>query len=105
MLKSKNDLAILYKEQGDYSSTKPLPIKAVKGRRLKLVGTHPHTVESLNNIIELYQVWVKRKILTRNFNYHSRIPTVDEQLSYSAKAALIERVKELTYLYGTAQIA
>ncbi len=30
---------------------------------------------------------------------------VDEQLSYSAKAALIERVKELTCLYGMAQIA
>jgi len=29
---------------------------------------------------------------------------VDEQLSYSAKAALIERVKELTCLYGMAQI-
>jgi two-component system NtrC family sensor kinase len=29
---------------------------------------------------------------------------VDEQLSYSAKAALIERVKELTCLYGIAQI-
>ncbi len=30
---------------------------------------------------------------------------VDEQLSYSAKAALTERVKELTCLYGMAQIA
>jgi hypothetical protein len=30
---------------------------------------------------------------------------VDEQLSYSAKAALTERVKELTCLYGIAQIA
>lgn len=59
MLKSKNDLAMLYKEQGDYSSTKPLPIKAVEGWRLKFGDTHPHTVESLNNIIELYQVWVK----------------------------------------------
>jgi two-component system NtrC family sensor kinase len=29
---------------------------------------------------------------------------MDEQLSYSAKAALIERVKELTCLYGMAQI-
>jgi len=29
---------------------------------------------------------------------------VDEQLSYSAKAALVERVKELTCLYGMAQI-
>jgi len=30
---------------------------------------------------------------------------VDEQLSYSTKAALAERVKELTCLYGIAQIA
>ena len=30
---------------------------------------------------------------------------VDEQLSYSAKAALTERVKELTCLYGIAQVA
>ncbi len=30
---------------------------------------------------------------------------VDEQLSYSSKAALTERVKELTCLYGIAPIA
>ncbi len=30
---------------------------------------------------------------------------VDDQLSFSAKAALTERVKELTCLYGIAQVA
>jgi len=34
-----------------------------------------------------------------------RILLADDQLSYSVKAALTERVKELTCLYGIAQIA
>lgn len=32
---------------------------AVKGRRLKLGGTHPHTKESLNSLIDLYEAWNK----------------------------------------------
>ena len=37
----------------------PLLLEAVKGRRLKLGDTHPHTLESLNNLIELYEAWNK----------------------------------------------
>jgi hypothetical protein len=28
-------------------------------RRLKLGDTHPHTLESLNNLINLYEAWNK----------------------------------------------
>ena len=33
--------------------------EAVEGRRLKLGDTHPHTLESLNNLIVLYESWNK----------------------------------------------
>jgi len=36
-----------------------LLIEAIEGRRLKLGDTHPHTIESLNNLIELYEAWKK----------------------------------------------
>jgi len=55
----KNDLAVLYKEQSRYSEAEKLFIEAVEGRRLKLGDTHPHTLQSLNTLIELYQAWSK----------------------------------------------
>jgi hypothetical protein len=33
-------------------------LEALEGR-LKLGDTHPHTVESWNNLIELYEAWDK----------------------------------------------
>ena len=37
----------------------PLFVEAVEGRRLKLGDTHPRTIESFNNLIELYEAWNK----------------------------------------------
>ena len=34
-------------------------IQAIEGRRLKLGDTHPHTLESLNDLIALYEAWNK----------------------------------------------
>ncbi|MFC1635805.1 tetratricopeptide repeat protein [Planctomycetota bacterium] len=34
-------------------------LKALEGRRLKLGDTHPHTLESWNNLIDLYEAWSK----------------------------------------------
>jgi len=36
-----------------------LLLEAVEGRRAKLGDTHPHTLESLNNLIEFYESWNK----------------------------------------------
>ena len=58
-LESKNDLAVLYREQGGYDESEPLLIQAFEGRRLKLGDTHPHTLQSLNNLIDLYEAWGK----------------------------------------------
>ena len=52
---------MLYKEHGHYDKAEPLLILAVEGHRLKLGDTHPHTLESLNNLIELYEAWGKPK--------------------------------------------
>ena len=51
--------SVFYKEKGDYDKAETLLIQAVEGRRLKLGDTHPHTLESWNNLIELYEVWGK----------------------------------------------
>jgi hypothetical protein len=52
-------LAVLYKEQERYDQAEPLLLEAVEGRRLKLGNTHPHTLESLKNLINLYEAWEK----------------------------------------------
>jgi hypothetical protein len=54
-----SNLAVMYKEQTQYEKTEPLLLKALKDRRLKLGDTHPHTLESWNNLIELYEAWGK----------------------------------------------
>ena len=36
-------------------------VQAVEGRRLKLGDTHPHTIESLNNLTNLYDAWKSQK--------------------------------------------
>jgi len=59
MLETIEDLAILYKKQGDYDKVEPLLIETAKGRNLKFGDTHPHTIESWNNLIELYEAWNK----------------------------------------------
>ena len=55
-LERKNDLAVLYKKQGDYAKAEQLLLEA---RRLKLGDTHPHTIESWNHLIDLYDAWNK----------------------------------------------
>ena len=32
-------------------------LEVIEGRRLILGDTHPHTVKSINNLIELYEAW------------------------------------------------
>lgn len=41
--------------QDDYDKAEPLLVEALKGRRLKLGDTHPHTLESWSYLIELYE--------------------------------------------------
>jgi hypothetical protein len=59
VLETMNDLAGLYKRQSDYDKAEPLLVEAVNGRRRRLGDTHPHTIESLDNLIDLYNAWGK----------------------------------------------
>lgn len=54
-LETKNDLAVLYKEQKQYDKAELLLLEALESRRLKLGDTYQHTLESRNYLIELYQ--------------------------------------------------
>jgi tetratricopeptide (TPR) repeat protein len=76
-LESKNDLAMLYKEQGRYDEAEPLLLKAVKGRRLKLGDTHPHTIESMNNLIALYEAWNKPEKAEK---WREKLPKIEAKI-------------------------
>jgi hypothetical protein len=52
-LKSKNDLAVLYKEQARHNEGEPLLLEVVRDQLLKLGDTHPHTSQSWHNVIDL----------------------------------------------------
>ena len=56
---SMHELAVLYLKQEFYGKSEPLLLEAVNGRRLKLGGIHPHTQESMKNLIEFYEAWGK----------------------------------------------
>ena len=53
-----HEFSVLYKKQGQYEKAEALLNEALKGRRLKLGDTHPHTLESWNNLIELYEAYL-----------------------------------------------
>jgi hypothetical protein len=42
-----------------FTFTKPLLLEAADGRIEKLGLPHPHTQESIDNLIELYKAWNK----------------------------------------------
>jgi len=48
-----------YSRQIVYAKAKPLLFEALEGHRLKLGDTHPHTLDSLENLIDLYEAWNK----------------------------------------------
>jgi hypothetical protein len=58
-MESTHELAVLYKGQAQYEKAESLLIEAVEGRRLKLGDNHPHTQQSMNNLIDLYEAWNK----------------------------------------------
>jgi hypothetical protein len=48
-------VADFYRDQQLYNKAKPYMLRAVWGRRLTLGDTHAHTLESWNQLIELYE--------------------------------------------------
>jgi len=41
------------------NKAEPLLLKAFEGRHLKFGDSHPHTLESLKNLMDLYNAWSK----------------------------------------------
>ena len=58
-LQSKNDSAILYKEQNNYDKGEQFFLEALEGRRWKLGDEDSDTSGSTNNLIDLYEAWNK----------------------------------------------
>jgi serine/threonine protein kinase/lipopolysaccharide biosynthesis regulator YciM len=59
MLSVINSLGVLRREQKRYEEAEKYFLDAVEGRLLKLGDQHPHTIESTNNLIALYEAWNK----------------------------------------------
>jgi len=51
-----------------------LLIEAFEGRRLKLGDTHPNTLESWNNLIDLYEAWGKPEETEK---WRAKLPDVE----------------------------
>ena len=54
-LTAMNNLAALYKKQGDFAAAQPLYRETLDGRRDMLGNRHPDTLTSLNNLATLLQ--------------------------------------------------
>ena len=54
---SLNNLALLYKDMGDYAKAEPLYKEALEIRQKVLGQEHPDTALSLNNLAALYGRW------------------------------------------------
>ena len=68
---------MMYKEQARYDAAEPLLLEAVEGRRLKLGDTHPHTLESWNNLIELYEAWGKPE---KANEWRAKLPQIEAEI-------------------------
>jgi hypothetical protein len=51
---------MLYIRQARHGDAEPLLLEAFRGRETKLGPGHPHAVESLNQLVALYESWNKR---------------------------------------------
>jgi len=69
-----HELAVLYMKQELYEKSEPLLLQAVEGRRLKLGDTHPHTQQSLNHLIDLYETWDK---LEKAEEWRAKLPQTE----------------------------
>jgi hypothetical protein len=49
----------LHMRQIRYDRVDRLSAEAIEGRGLKLGDTHPHTIDSLNQLINVYEAWNK----------------------------------------------
>ncbi len=55
-----------------------LLLKAVNGRHLKLSDKHPRTLDSLNNLIELYEAWGKPEKAEK---WRAKLPDAETEFS------------------------
>ncbi|MFC1637222.1 tetratricopeptide repeat protein [Planctomycetota bacterium] len=70
-----NNITLLRREQHRYDKAEPLLVEALDGRRLKLGDTHPHTLESWHNLIDLYKAWNKPE---KAKEYRTRLTQIED---------------------------
>ena len=65
---------MLYKEQVRYEAAEKLLLEALEGRQLKLGDQHPHTQQSLINLIDLYDAYGKPEKANR---WRAKLPQTE----------------------------
>ena len=68
---------MLYKEQVRYDKAEPLLLEALEARRLRLGDTRPRTLQSLNNLIDLYEAWNKPE---KANEWRSKLPQTEAKI-------------------------
>ena len=54
-----HELGVLYLRQARYEDAEPLLLEAFHSRETKLGPAHPHTIDSLKQLVTLYESWPK----------------------------------------------
>ena len=60
--------------QARYEDAEPLLLEAYHGREAKLGPEHPHTIDSLNQFVSLYEAWDKPDEAEK---WRTRLPRTD----------------------------
>ena len=53
------EVALVHLARGDYDRAEPLLLDACNGRDARLGPEHPRTIDSLNELVRLYEAWGK----------------------------------------------
>jgi len=64
-------LAKVHIEQEHYEEAENLLLETIDGPCVKLGDQHPHTIESIKNLIDLYEAWNKPE---KAEMWHSKLP-------------------------------
>ena len=72
-----NAYAVLHTKKGQYDKAEKLFIEVLKGRQQELGDDHPETLESLKNLIDLYEAWNKPE---KAKEWRSKMPQTETKI-------------------------
>jgi len=74
MLTVINGFGVLRREQKRYEEAEKYLLEAIEGRRIKLGDAHPNTLDSIKNLIALYESWNKPE---KAIEWRAKLPQIE----------------------------